>query len=336
MSAQEDATRGTIERITSLAGARWVAAALLLLATALSGMAQQYPSRPVRIIVGFGPGSTADVLARLISPQLGEALGQQFVVENRPGAGSMLAAESVARAANDGHTLFMATIANVIAPALGAKFSLAEDLAPIVLVGSTPNVLVVHPSVSATNVQELIALARANPSALTFASSGAGTAGHLSAELFNQRAGVHIVHVFYSGGSAQMTADLLAGRVNLTFAVASTMLPQIEAGKLRGLAVAQDRRAGILPNLPTMAEAGMPGFDASIWIGLLAPAGTHQEIIERIAHAVNDALHREPVLAAMHMQGLDPSGGTPREFAGFIKAESKKWLAVANAAGLRN
>ena len=151
------------------------------------------------------------MLARLISPRLAKTLGQQFVVENRPGAGSMLAAEAVGRAASDGHTLFMATIANVIAPALGAKFALSEDLAPIALIGSTPNVFIVHPSVSAMNVQELIALAKANPQGLTFASSGAGTAGHLSAELFNQRAGVHIVHVFYSGGSAQMAADLISG-----------------------------------------------------------------------------------------------------------------------------
>jgi tripartite-type tricarboxylate transporter receptor subunit TctC len=298
-------------------------------------LAEQYPTRPVRIVVGFGAGSTADVLARLISPQLAKMLGQQFVVENRPGAGSMLAAEAVARAPGDGHTLFMATVANVIAPALGAKFDLSQDLAPIVLVGSNPNVLVVHPSVAATDVMELIALARANPQALTFASSGAGTAGHLSAELFNQRAGVHIVHVFYSGGSAQIAADLITGRVNLTFAVASTMLPQIQEGKLRALAVAQGRRAGILPGIPTMSEAGIPGFDASIWIGLLAPAGTPTDITDRIAMAANDALRLEEVLAPMRVQGFDAFGGTPQEFSSFIKRDMQKWLAVASEAGLR-
>jgi tripartite-type tricarboxylate transporter receptor subunit TctC len=185
------------------------------------------------------------------------------------------------------------------------------------------------------NVQELIALAKANPQGLTFASSGAGTAGHLSAELFNQRAGVHVVHVFYSGGSAQMAADLISGRVNLTFAVASTMLPQIQEGKLRALAVAQGRRAALLPNVPTMAEAGMPGFDASIWIGLLAPAGTPAGITDRIAYAVNEALHLDEVLVPMRMQGFDPLGGTPQEFATFIKADMQKWLAVTNEAGLR-
>lgn len=327
--------RGTIERAVLLVAGGWLVAGLLLFAMVFPTLAQQYPSRPVRIIVGFGAGSTADVLARLISPRLAKTLGQQFVVENRPGAGSMLAAEAVARAASDGHTLFMATIANVIAPALGAKFALSEDLAPIALIGSTPNVFIVHPSVSAVNVQELIALAKANPQGLTFASSGAGTAGHLSAELFNQRAGVHIVHVFYSGGSAQMAADLISGRVNLTFAVASTMLPQIQEGRLRALAVAQGSRAALLPNVPTMAEAGMPGFDASIWIGLLAPAGTPAGITDRIANAVNEALHLDEVLAPMRMQGLDPLGGTPQEFATFIKADMQKWLAVANEAGLR-
>lgn len=334
--AQKNASpRGTIERAVLLVAGGWLVAGLLLFAMVFSTLAQQYPSRPVRIIVGFGAGSTADVLARLISPRLAKTLGQQFVVENRPGAGSMLAAEAVARAASDGHTLFMATIANVIAPALGAKFALSEDLAPIVLIGSTPNVFIVHPSVSAMNVQELIALAKANPQGLTFASSGAGTAGHLSAELFNQRAGVHVVHVFYSGGSAQMAADLISGRVNLTFAVASTMLPQIQEGKLRALAVAQGRRAALLPNVPTMAEAGMPGFDASIWIGLLAPAGTPAGITDRIAYAVNEALHLDEVLVPMRMQGFDPLGGTPQEFATFIKADMQKWLAVTNEAGLR-
>jgi tripartite-type tricarboxylate transporter receptor subunit TctC len=333
--AQKNASpRGTIERAVLLVAGSWLVAVLLLFAMVFPTLAQQYPLRSVRIIVGFGAGSTADVLARLISPRLAKTLGQQFVVENRPGAGSMLAAEAVARAASDGHTLFMATIANVIAPALGAKFALSEE-APIVLIGSTPNVFIVHPSVSAVNVQELIALAKANPQGLTFASSGAGTAGHLSAELFNQRAGVHIVHVFYSGGSAQMAADLISGRVNLTFAVASTMLPQIQGEKLRALAVAQGRRAALLPNVPTMAEAGMPGFDASIWIGLLAPAGTPAGITDRIAYAVNEALHLDEVLAPMRMQGFDPLGGTPQEFATFIKADMQKWLAVTNEAGLR-
>jgi tripartite-type tricarboxylate transporter receptor subunit TctC len=313
-----------------------IAAVLVLGMAAMPTAAQQYPSRPVRIIVGFGAGSTADVLARLVGQRLGKTLGQQLVVENRPGAGSMLAAEAAARAPNDGYTLFMATVANTIGPAqsVTSKFNLGEDLAPIALVGVNPNLLVAHPSVNANNVQELVAIARKNPQTLTFASSGAGTAGHLSAELFNQRAGVHIVHVFYSG-SAQVAADLISGRVNLTFSVASTMLPQIQERKLKALAVAQGKRAGILPDVPTMSEAGMPGFDASIWIGLLAPPGTPEGVIDRIAHGVNEALSIEEVLTPMRVQGFDPLGGSPQDFARFIKADIQKWLSVATVTGLR-
>jgi tripartite-type tricarboxylate transporter receptor subunit TctC len=313
----------------------WIAAVLALaMATAVPAAAQQYPSRPVRIVVGFGAGSTADVLARLIGQRLGKTLGQQFLVENRPGAGSMLAAEAVARAPNDGYVLFMATVANTIGPAQSAasKFNLAEDLAPIALVGVNPNLLVAHPGVSADNVPELVAIARNNPQTLTFASSGTGTAGHLSAELFNQRAGVHIVHVFYSG-SSQIAADLLSGRVNLTFSVASTMLPLINEGKLKALAVAQGKRAGILPDVPTMSEAGMPGFDASIWIGLLAPPATPEEIVDRIARGVNEALSDEEVLRPMRVQGFDPLGGSPQDFARFIKSDMQKWSSVAAATG---
>ena len=195
-----------------------------------------------------------------------------------------------------------------------------------------PNLLVAHPGVSADNVAELVAIARNNPQTLTFASSGTGTAGHLSAELFNQRAGVHIVHVFYSG-SSQIAADLLSGRVNLTFSVASTMLPLINEGKLKALAVAQGKRAGILPDVPTMSEAGMPGFDASIWIGLLAPPATPEEIVDRIARGVNEALSDEEVLRPMRVQGFDPLGGSPQDFARFIKSDMQKWSSVAAATG---
>jgi tripartite-type tricarboxylate transporter receptor subunit TctC len=326
--------RAELARTTGAIGL--IAAVLVLCMAAVPTAAQQYPSRPVRILVGFGAGSTADVLARLVGQRLGKTLGQQFVVENRPGAGSMLAAEATARAPNDGYTLFMATVANTIGPAqsVGSKFNLGEDLAPMVLVGVNPNLLIAHPSVNASSVQELVAITRKNPQTLTFASSGSGTAGHLSAELFNQRAGVNIVHVFYSG-SAQIAADLISGRVNLTFSVASTMLPQIRERKLKALAVAQGKRAGVLPDVPTMSEAGMPGFDASIWIGLLAPPGTPENIIDRIAHGVNEALSAEEVLIPMRMQGFDPLGGSPRDFARFIKADIQKWLSVATAMGLR-
>ena len=298
---------------------------------------ETYPARPVRIIVGFGPGSTADVLARILGQRMSKTLGQQIVVENRPGAASMIAAEMVARAPNDGYTLFMATVANTINPTLSATstFNLGKDLAPVALVGAIPNVLVAHSSVKANSIQELAALAQSNADSLIFASSGSGTAGHLAAELFNEKIGSKIRHVFYSGGSAQAVSDLLSGRVNLMFAVASTMLPQIRAGTLKALAVAQSRRAYAMPDVPTMAESGMPGFEASIWIGLLAPPGTKLEIVDALSRSVNEALQTEDVLKSMRLQGFDALGGSPQEFASFIAADIKKWDEVAKSSGLK-
>jgi tripartite-type tricarboxylate transporter receptor subunit TctC len=299
--------------------------------------AQTYPVRPIHIIIGFGPGSTADVLARMLGQRMSKTLGQQIVVENRPGAGSMIAAETVSRAPSDGYTLFMATVANTINPTLSLNptFNLGRDMTPVALCGVVPNVLVAHPSVAANTVQELLAVAKSNPKSLTFASSGSGTAGHLSAELFNERAGVKIVNVFYAGGSAQALTDLLTGRVNLMFTVASTMLPQINTGKLKALAVAQGKRASVMPNVPTMSEAGLPGFDASIWVGLLAPPGTSEDIRTKLADAVNEALKSDEVLAPMRAQGFDPLGGSPAEFGKFIEADIAKWDGVTKAAGLK-
>jgi tripartite-type tricarboxylate transporter receptor subunit TctC len=313
-----------------------VLTALTLPLAPAHAQADSYPNRPVRIIVGFGAGSTADVLARLIGLRLGKTLGQQIVVENRVGAGSMIAADMVARSPNDGHTLFMATVANTINPTLSATstFNLGRDLAPIALVGVIPNVLVAHPSVAANTVPELVALAKAKPESLIFASSGSGTAGHLSGELFSERVGAKILHVFYSG-SAQAATDLISGRVNLMFSVASTMLPLIQEKKLKALGVAQMKRAGVLPDVPTMAEVGMPGFDASIWIGLLAPAGTRAEIVDQLARAVNEALKTEEVLGPMRLQGFDPLGGSPQDFARYIKSDIEKWDRVITAAGLK-
>jgi tripartite-type tricarboxylate transporter receptor subunit TctC len=309
--------------------------ALLVVATPALAVTD-FPTRPVRIIVGFGPGSTADVLARIVGQRLSKSLGQQIVVENRPGAGSMIAAEFASRSPADGYTLFMATVANTINPTLttNATFNLGRDMAPVALVGVIPNVLVAHPSVQAANVGELVALAKSSPQSLFFASAGSGTAGHLSAELFNERVGVKITHVFYSG-SAQAASDLLTGRVNLMFTVASTMLPMINDGRLKALAVAQGKRSGVLPDVPTMAEAGMAGFDASIWVGLLAPPGTDKEIVDKLAGAVNEALAAEEVLGPMRVQGFDALGGSPQDFSRFIEADIRKWEQVVAAAGLK-
>jgi tripartite-type tricarboxylate transporter receptor subunit TctC len=306
-----------------------VGVTMTLAASTASVVAQAYPTQPIKILIGFGPGSAADILARLVGKQMEANLGQPIVVENRPGNSSMIAAETVARAPADGYTLFMATIANTLHPAeTKSSFNLGRDLAPIALLGIVPNVLVAHPSVPASNLQELIAQAKSKPETLTFGSSGYATASYMAAELFNAKAGTKIVSVPYQGGSNQALSDLLSGRINLMFNVAATLAPHVEAGKLKAFAVAQSKRASIMPDVPTLAEAGMTGYDAGIWIGLLAPAGTSAAIIGRLSVAANNALNTEEVRTALKRQGTDPAGGTPKEFADFIHADIEKWAAV--------
>ena len=310
--------------------------AISSIAGAASAVAQTYPAQPIKVVVGFGPGSAADILARVVGKQMESALGQPIVVENRPGNSSMIAAESVARATADGYTLFMATIANTLSPAeTKSNFNLGKELAPITLLGVVPNVLVAHPSVPANNLQELIALAKSKPETLTFGSSGYATASYMAAELFNTRAGTTIVMVPYQGGSNQALSDLLSGRITLMFNVATTLAPHVAAGKLKAFAVAQSKRASIMPDVPTLAEAGMTGYDAGVWIGLLAPAGTPPGIIEKLSAAANDALNTDAVRTALKAQGTDPVGGTPKEFADFIRTDIEKWTAVLAASGAR-
>jgi tripartite-type tricarboxylate transporter receptor subunit TctC len=305
-----------------------------LVAGAALAEAQTYPVHPIKIVIGFGPGSAADILARLVGKEMEVNLGQPIVVENRPGNSSMLAAETVARATADGYTLFMATIANTLNPAeTKANFNLGKDLAPIVLLGVVPNVLVANPSVPANNLQELIALAKSKPESLSFGSSGYATASYMAAELFNAKAGTKILTVPYQGGSNQAVTDLLSGRITLMFNVAPTLAPHVEAGKLKAFAVAQPKRASIMPDVPTLEEAGVPGYDAGIWIGLLAPAGTPPSIIEKLSIAANGALNTEAVRTGLKQQGTDPVGGTPKEFADFIRADIEKWVALLASRG---
>jgi tripartite-type tricarboxylate transporter receptor subunit TctC len=285
---------------------RTVAALAALLCGLLPLVAQaqgDYPSRPVRVLVGFGPGSSADLSARILAQRLSQTLGQQFVVENRAGAGSNIATEAVARAAKDGYTLFVGTVANTINVSLApnTSFDFQKDLAPIALVSTLPNILVVHPSSGARTVPELVALAKAKPGELSFASSGVGTSPHLSGELFNVMAGVKLVHVPYQG-SAQAVTDLLAGRTAAMFSPASTVLQHVKEGKLTALASTQLKRAGSAPELPTMDEAGLKGFDTGVWFGLMAPTGTPKEIIDKLAQAVNEALKHDEVLARPRQQ----------------------------------
>ncbi len=303
--------------------------AVISAAAPASVLAQNWPAQPIKVVIGFGPGSAADILARLVGKRMETALGQPIVVENRPGNSSMIAAETVTRAPADGYTLFMATIANTLNPAeTKSGFDLGKEMAPITLLGVVPNVLVAHLSVPANTLQELIALAKSKPEGLTFGSSGYATASYMAAELFNAKAGTNIPMVPYQGGSNQAVSDLLAGRITLMFNVAATLAPQVEAGRLKAFAVAQAKRASIMPDVPTLAEAGMAGYDAGIWIGLLAPKATPSAIVEKLSTATNAALDDAEVRAALKVQGTDPVGGTPKEFADFIRADIEKWTAM--------
>jgi tripartite-type tricarboxylate transporter receptor subunit TctC len=301
-----------------------------------SAHAEDYPARPVRIVVGFIPGSSADITARVVGQRMGQILGQQFVVESKPGAGSSLAAEFVARAPKDGYTLFLGSSANITNAAInpGLSFDMAKDFAPIALVTTAAVILVVHPSLGVDNVRELIALAKSKPGEVLYASTGVGTAPHLSGELFAMRGGVKLVHVPYQG-SPQAVTDLLAGRTAMMFSPASAVVSHVATGKLKALASAAAKRPSIASDLPTMTEAGMPDFDTSIWFGLMAPAGTPREVIDKLARAVTEALTSNEVLAALHPQGFDALSGGPEDFAATIGREIKRWGEVAQAAGLK-
>ncbi|MFL6933874.1 MAG: tripartite tricarboxylate transporter substrate binding protein [Xanthobacteraceae bacterium] len=307
-------------------------AALLSAAQAES----DYPTRPVRIVIGFGAGAVADTPARLLAQKFSQALGQQFVVENRPGAGSNIAAEYVARAQPDGSMLFMATSANTINATISSNLSydITKDFAPIALICSVPNMLVVHPSLSIDNLQQLIALAKSKPDQIHFGSSGTATTTHLAGELINVMAGVKLVHVPYPG-SAQALSDVLTGRIPLLFAPASAVIQHVEKGQLKAIAVTQLKRAGIAPDVPTMAEAGLPDYDIGLWFGLLAPAGTPRDVIDKLARVTNEAIKSADVRTALRTAGLDPLGSTPDEFARYIVSEVQKGAAVVQAAGLK-
>ena len=293
-----------------------------------------YPDRPVRIVVGFGAGSAADVAGRIVAEELSRTMGQRFFVENKPGAGSNTAAASVAKGDADGYTLFLGSVANVINSSVKTSSTdLKRDLQPIALLCSLPNILVVHPSVKPTTVQELIALAKAEPEKLNYGSAGADTSLHLSAELFKSMAGINMVHVPYTG-SPQAMQDLIAGRLHVMFSPVSTALPQIEAGNLRPLAWSSTTRGPSLPNLPTVAESGLPGFDTSIWFGLLAPVATADAIRDQLAEAITRAIKSEPVINGFRVQGIEPLEGGPTDFAKYIAEETEKWADVVLKSGL--
>jgi tripartite-type tricarboxylate transporter receptor subunit TctC len=315
-----------------------IAAALIGAAAAASVARAQadYPNRPVRLIVGFPPGSSADIAARVVGARMTQLLGQQVVVESKPGAASSIAAAEVARAEKDGYTLFMLSAANVINEQINPKltFNIARDFAPVALVNTTAIILAVNPSIGVNDVKGLIALARSKPGELNYASTGPGTVPHLSGELLGVRAGIKIQHVPYKG-SPEAATDLLAGRVSMMFSPASAVIAQAKEGKLKLLATGTGVRLGVLPDLPTMVEAGVADFETAIWFGLVAPAGTPRPVIDKLAKAVNEATAAPEVAKAWEPQGILPLKGGPDDLARYIVSETRRWGEAAAAAGLK-
>ncbi|MGH6692136.1 MAG: tripartite tricarboxylate transporter substrate binding protein, partial [Gammaproteobacteria bacterium] len=300
------------------------------------GPGQAYPVKAIRVIAGFPPASGADISARVIGARLGDALGQQIVVDNRPGAASNIAAELAAKSPPDGYTLFIGTVANTINATLYSKlpFNFARDFAPVALTTAAPNVLVLHPSVPAKSVKELVALAKSRPGQLNFASSGTGTAPHLSGELFSAMAGIRMVHIPYKG-SPPAVADLLAGEVALMFSPSSTVLPHVTTGRLRALAVTTVSRLASLPELPTVAESGLKGYETITWFGFVAPAKTPPAIVTRLNAEIVKVLVLPEVRNLFASQGIEVLGGTPEQFAGYIRDEIAKWANVIRLSGAR-
>jgi tripartite-type tricarboxylate transporter receptor subunit TctC len=310
--------------------------ALIALSNAPLVHADDFPSRSPRLIIGFPPGSAADITARLVGDSMSKTLGQQVVIESRPGAGSSLAAESVARAPADGYTWFIGTSSNVTNSIVQTdlRFDFQKDFAPVVPLTGLPLILAVHPSLGVSSFKELIALAKSKPGELTYASVGPGTVPHLATELIGVRTGVKLVHVPYKGSPPAVT-DLLGGRVSVMLGVASTIMPHVQAGRLKALASATAKRAHIAPNVPTIAESGLPDFESNVWFGLMVPAGTPRAIVDKLADAANKALKSDEVVAKLKKSGFEPLGGKPDEFGKFIARETVKWTDAAKAAGLK-
>jgi tripartite-type tricarboxylate transporter receptor subunit TctC len=298
-----------------------------------SSYAIDYPTRPVRIIVGFAAGSSVDLPARLLAQRFTQALGRPFAVENRGGAGGMLAAEAVAHGSKDGHTLLLATNTIANAAAMGASYDPVKDFAPIIIIATGPQMLVAGPSLHVDNLEQLITLARQQPDRITYA-GGAGLAmTGLAGVLLNSMVDIKLRHIPYPG-SAPGLVDLLAGRVDLLFAPALAVMSHVEKGELKALATTSATRASVAPDVPTMAEAGVPGYELSLWYGLVGPAGMPREAIDMLSRIANEALKSEDVAKPLRAQGIDPVGGTPEQFARFIERETEKMARMAKLGGL--
>lgn len=312
------------------------AAALVVAALGMSANAQsEYPNRPVRIVVGFVPGSSTDIIARLMANQWSRLLGQQFVVENRPGAASAIAADLVARSAKDGYTLLIGGTVNLSTGLINPhqSFDIVRDFTPVILVASQPMILTVHPSVGVSTLGELVALAKSKPGTLSYGSTGVGATPHLLTELFQSRTGTQMIHVPYQG-SPQAVTDLLAGRIHLMFSPASAVLPHIQSGALTALASTPSKRPRAAPDLPTMIEAGVD-LDASLWFAVWAPSGAPGDVLDRLSRSGNEAMKTPEARTIFNIQGFDAIGGTSEDFALVQAKELAKWQSAVDATGLR-
>lgn len=314
-----------------------IALMLALSITTGTALAQSYPSRPVRLVVPFPPGSPSDVLGRMVGQHYSQALGQPFIIDNRPGAAGIVGAETVAKAAPDGHTLLMGgTGALAINPGLrkAMPYDPLKDFAPVSLFARIPFILVVSPSVPATTVKELIAIAKAKPRQLNYASSGIGSPTQLAAELFKSMTGTDMVHVAYKG-TGPATLDLISGQTHLMFSGITVLMPHVKAGRLRGLAVASVARSPLLPQLPTVTEAGVPGFTAETWTGVLAPRGTPAPIVARLHQEVVKMVRDPELKDRLLALGAEPIGNRPEEFRSYMGQEIAKWTKVIKAVGIK-
>jgi tripartite-type tricarboxylate transporter receptor subunit TctC len=311
-------------------------AVALLFPGTLAAQTDTYPSRPIKIVVAFTAGGTTDIIARIVGKKLTDAWGQQVIIDNRPGAGGNLGSNVVAKSPPDGYTLLIGSVGPLAINATlypNMPYDHLKDFVPICLVASVPNMLVVHPSVPVHSVKDLVDLARTKPGSLNYGSTGNGTTGHLSGELMNERAGINLVHVPYRGATA--VTDLLGGQVQLMFATIPSVIQHVRAGTLRAIAVTSSRRSPALPEIPTIAETGYPGFEAGSWFGFVAPTGTPEPIVRKL-HAQIAAIVRMPdINEQLASQGADPVGSTPEEFGQYMRSETEKWAKVVKASGIR-
>jgi tripartite-type tricarboxylate transporter receptor subunit TctC len=309
----------------------------LLCALPACGLAQDsYPSKPIHLLVGFQPGSTSDVAARIVAQKLGQVIGQAVLVENRAGASSSIAARAVSASAPDGYTLFYATVANVINTAARgpAEVDISRDLSPVALIGSVPNILVLNPALGVDTLEDFIKLAKSKPGELPYATAGNGTALHMAAALFSMMADVKMLHVPYQGSNAAM-ADLLSGRTALMFGPISTVMPHIKSGKLKAIASTGLRRSALVPDLPTLSELGLKDFESTVWSGIMAPPGLPPKVEAALASAVQAAVNSPEVQAQFKAQGIDSSLLLQKEFATYIRSETDKWTRVIQTSGIK-